>query len=63
MPCISSTGRFEDTTQKGDIHMFYCFCWIFCKIDNYFQDRYWKKLGYSRYTGQDGKEWYVSDLN
>lgn len=43
--------------------MFYCFCWIFCKIDNYFQDRYWKKLGYSRYTGQDGKEWYVSDLN
>lgn len=23
--------------------LFYSFCWIFCKIDSYLQDRYWQK--------------------
>lgn len=23
---------------------FYVFCWCFCKIDSYLQERYWKQL-------------------
>lgn len=40
--------------------LWYCFCYIFCKIDSYFQDRYWEKLGYYKMKDKNGKEWYVS---
>ena len=24
--------------------LFWCFCWCFCKVENYFQDRFMRKI-------------------
>ena len=38
--------------------------WIFAQafgiVDQYLQDRQWKRKGYGRVTADDGKDWYVS---
>lgn len=41
--------------------LFWIFVQVFGCIDNYMQDRYWRKRGYTRMTGQDGQEWYVGN--
>lgn len=38
---------------------FYLFALAFCTVDNYMQDRYWRKRGYTKAKAQDGQEWYV----
>ena len=43
--------------------LFHLFALAFCTLDNYLQDRYWAKRGYSKYTAEDGQMWYVSDLD
>ena len=39
---------------------FYLFAKVFGMIDQYMQDRYWRKRGFLRTMSQDGTEWYVN---
>ena len=42
---------------------FHLFSIIFCTLDDYLQDRYWAKRGYTKDVGEDGQTWYVSNLD
>ena len=42
---------------------FWIFAQVFGIVDNYMQDRHWKREGYGRVTADDGKDWYVSEYN
>jgi len=40
---------------------FWVFAQLFGMVDNYMQDRYWRKRGYRPIKDDNGKEWYVSE--